>query len=35
MEKRDIENVVTESLKPIGFKKKGNYWTLNNGVITN
>lgn len=34
MEKKDIERILTDVLKPAGFKKKGNYWTLNNDVLT-
>ncbi|WP_333627499.1 DUF4304 domain-containing protein [Sphingobacterium siyangense] len=34
MEKKDLERILTDVLKPAGFKKKGNYWTLNNDELT-
>ncbi|UKB82563.1 DUF4304 domain-containing protein [Chryseobacterium sp. MEBOG06] len=29
MEKQELTNIITESLKPLGYKKKGNYWIKN------
>jgi hypothetical protein len=34
MEKRGLVNILDEILSPIGFKKKGNYWLINDEVIT-
>ncbi|MBC8643230.1 DUF4304 domain-containing protein [Flavobacterium lindanitolerans] len=34
MEKKDLERILSEILKPADFKKKGSYWTLNNNEIT-
>jgi hypothetical protein len=29
MLKKDLANVISEMLIPLGFKKKGNYWVIN------
>jgi hypothetical protein len=34
MEKKEVANIISEILSPIGFKKKGNYWLINGDVIT-
>lgn len=34
MEKKDFEIILNETLKPIGFKKKGNFWVKNDIAIT-
>ncbi|MDB5157706.1 MAG: hypothetical protein JWR50_2413 [Mucilaginibacter sp.] len=33
MEKVDLINILADALKPIGFKKKGNYWVVNGEEI--
>ena len=34
MEKKDLINILSEMLVPIGFKRKGNYWVINGDEIT-
>lgn len=34
MEKKELENNLNETLAPIGFKKKGNFWVKNDLSIT-
>jgi len=34
MEKKELANVLSEVLIPIGFKKKGNYWVVNGNEVT-
>ena len=34
MEKKDLINILSEMLVPIGFKRKGNYWVVNGDEIT-
>jgi len=34
MEKKELANILSETLIPIGFKKKGNYWVVNGDEIT-
>jgi len=34
MEKKELANILSEILVPIGFKKKGNYWVVNGAEIT-
>jgi hypothetical protein len=34
MEKKDLINILSEILVPIGFKRKGNYWVVNGDEIT-
>ncbi len=34
MERKDVANILSEILLPIGFKKKGDYWVINGDVIT-
>lgn len=34
MRKKEITNIISEILIPIGFKKKGNYWVMNGTEIT-
>lgn len=34
MKKKELVNILNEMLNPLGFKKKGNYWLINNNVIT-
>jgi Domain of unknown function (DUF4304) len=34
MEKKNLENIISEVFTPLGFEKKGNYWTLVNNEIT-
>jgi len=34
MEKKELVNILSEILIPIGFKKKGNYWIINGAEIT-
>lgn len=34
MEKKELSNMLSEVLLPFGFKKKGDYWVLNQDVIT-
>lgn len=34
MERRDLADVVSETLIPLGFKRRGNYWVLNGEEIT-
>lgn len=34
MEKKNLENIISDIFTPLGFKKKGNNWTLNNNEIT-
>lgn len=34
MEKKELANIISEILIPIGFKKKGNYWVINGDAIT-
>jgi len=34
MEKKELANIISEVLIPIGFKKKGNYWVINGDAIT-
>lgn len=34
MEKKELTNILSEMLIPIGFKKKGNYWVINGTEIT-
>lgn len=34
MEKKDLENILNELLKSIGYKKKGNNWILKNDEVT-
>ena len=33
MERKELANILSEILVPIGFKKKGNYWVSNGSVI--
>lgn len=33
MEKKELVNILTDILKPVGFKKKGNYWVKNGSEI--
>lgn len=34
MEKKELANILSEVLVPVGFKKKGNYWVINGDEIT-
>jgi hypothetical protein len=34
MEKKDLVNILSEMFSPIGFKRKGNNWVINRGVMT-
>ena len=34
MEKKELANILSDVLIPIGFKKKGNYWVINCDEIT-
>jgi hypothetical protein len=34
MEKKDLVNILSTMLIPIGFKRKGNYWVINRDEIT-
>lgn len=34
MEKKELANILSDVLVPIGFKKKGDYWVLNGAEIT-
>ena len=34
MNKKELINILSEVLVPIGFKKKGNYWVINGDEIT-
>lgn len=34
MEKKELANILSEVLVPIGFKKKGNYWVINGEEFT-
>lgn len=34
MEKKELASILNEILVTIGFKKKGNYWVINNNEIT-
>lgn len=34
MGKRELVNIISEMLLPIGFKRKGNYWVVNGDAIT-
>jgi hypothetical protein len=34
MEKKELANILSEILIPIGFKRKGNYWVINGSEIT-
>jgi hypothetical protein len=34
MEKKELANILSELLLPMGFKKKGYYWVINGDVIT-
>lgn len=34
MDKKELVNILSEIFVPFGFKKKGNYWVINNDAIT-
>lgn len=34
MEKKELTNIITELLIPLGFKKKDNYWVVNGDEVT-
>jgi len=34
MEKKDLVNILSEMLFPMGFKRKGNNWVINGDVMT-
>jgi len=34
MEKKELTNILSEVLLPVGFKRKGNYWVINGEIIT-
>jgi hypothetical protein len=34
MDKKELTNVINEVLVPAGFKRKGNYWVINDNEIT-
>ncbi len=33
MERKELEKILSNTLVPIGFKKKGNHWIINDNVI--